>query len=580
MNSNRMMDGDLTGQTISHYRLCQVVGRGGMGVVYRAEDTRLGREVALKFFSDEYFHDEEARQRFEREARAASALNHPSICTIHDIDTHGGRPFIVMEYMEGKTLYERLSQGALPPDEVLDLAVQIADALDAAHEKGIVHRDIKPANIFLTQNGRAKILDFGLAKLVTDPLDSTSSMPTAKQPRKGLTTPGTAMGTVAFMSPEQASGETLDERTDLFSLGVVLYEMATGEHPFDGKTAPIVFKEILTKNPAPPSSLNPQLNPLLDQIILKALEKDREVRYQSAREIAIDLRRLKREIDSQISVSAARVEPLPPASRSWIGRIILLPGLFLLVVLAIGYLLWNSPGEPIRDRSVVVLPFEVLGDEPASDQFSKGFTYAVITQLSRSGALQVTSRTTSMSLQNSPLTVREIARDLGVSTVLEGTLQRADDQVQVTAQLIDAESDTLLWAETYNRPLANLIAVQNDSAAEIANALQVELLVSDTSDKALEQPEMSAYDYYLMGKSYHKLGLLNEAEKLLKRAKLEDLEHEIAPHLALARVFEDSSRFQEAIDELDEFLEIHPDSEMAESIHLWKEALEGRRSPF
>jgi serine/threonine protein kinase/Tol biopolymer transport system component len=361
----------MTGKTISHYRILEKLGSGGMGVVYKAEDTRLGRTVALKFLPDEFSNDKAALDRFQREARAASALNHPNICTLHDVDQADGQPFLTMEYLEGQTLRQRAAAKPLKVEEILDLGIQIADALDAAHSRGIVHRDIKPSNIFVTARGQAKIMDFGLAKLAPERtvqgavVAQGSEVATAPMNEELITSPGTALGTVAYMSPEQARGEELDARTDLFSFGVVLYEMATGQRPFQGNTTAVVFDAILNKTPVSPLRLRPDLPAGLEFIINKALEKDREVRYQHASELRADLKRLKRDTESGKSATAEAVVPTPKKSR----RPLLLVSVFAGVLLALPVAWWmghRRTSAPI-DNPLAGARFTRLTDFPGDE---------------------------------------------------------------------------------------------------------------------------------------------------------------------------------------------------------------------
>ena len=406
-------------------------------MVYKAEDTRLKRLVALKFLPEELVKSPQGLERFEREARAASSLNHPHICTIHDIDEAEGRPFIAMELLEGASLRSRIQGRPLVIKEIVELGVQLADALDAAHAKGILHRDIKPENIFITPRGTAKLLDFGIAKLVAEQTDET--IPTITLPR-WVTAPGEAVGTVAYMSPEQVRGEPLDARTDLFSFGVVLYEMATGIKPFSGATSGAVCTEIQTKAPTAPVRLNPDVPAELERIINKALEKEARLRYQSAKDLLVDLERLRRS---------------------------LAPGM-------------QAPGSrPAEQASIAVLPFENLSPDPDNAFFADGLTEELIADLSKVQSLRVISRTSAMMYKGAKKSAPVIAQELGVRYVLEGSVRRAGNSLRITAQLIDSATDAHLWAEKYTGTLEDVFALQEQMSRQIVEGLRVKLTPDD-----------------------------------------------------------------------------------------------------
>jgi TolB-like protein len=490
------------------YRIEGMIGRGGMGIVYRAEDTKLRRIVALKFLPEELALDRRAVERFEREARAASALNNPHISTIYDIDEHEGRSFMALEFLEGKTLREYLLGGRLDIGRIIDIGIQVASGLEAAHAKGIIHRDIKPGNIFMTDSGQAKILDFGLAKVLPGRLPTAGGKAAAGMPtmtlEEHLTSPGTAIGTVAYMSPEQTLGKELDARTDLFSLGVVLYEMATDTLPFRGHTTAAVFDEILHKAPAPPVRLNPDLPEGLERIIEKALEKDREVRYQSARDLSVDLRRLLTTL-----APVAGQPPAAPRRRSRWRPAALVSGAVVLLILAI--VLGLNPGgwrdrlagkaAPGPIRSLAVLPFDNLSRDPGQEYFVDGMTEALTTDLSKIGALRVISRTSAMQYKGVRKPLPEIARALKVDAVVEGSVLRADDRVRITAQLIGAAPERHLWANSYDRDLRDVLTVHSEVAQAIAREIRIAVSPEESARLAsTRRVDPEAYDDFLKGR--------------------------------------------------------------------------------
>jgi TolB-like protein/Flp pilus assembly protein TadD len=490
----------LEGKTISHYQILKALGRGGMGVVYEAEDLKLRRRVALKLLPNFLARDLHALRRFEQEAQAASALNHPNICTVYEVDEDQGLHFIAIELLEGETLKERIGRGPLDVREILAIGIEICDALDAAHSVGIIHRDIKPSNIVLTRRG-AKLLDFGVAKrLGPELVQHAETLSQLLPPNLDLsvTAPGAVIGTVAYMSPEQSVGYEVDARSDLFSMGAVLYEIATGQCPFPGKHLLDVLQAIQQRQPVPIEQLRPKVSSRLASIVNKALQKERALRYQSAAEMRADLQTLR----DRLAVSAKSRKALAAMALSALLFAAVLAGSLRFQPVRRWILGKEYASHPIK--SIAVLPLENLSGDSTQDYFADGMTDALITNLGKVGALRVISRTSAMHYKGSHKSLPEIAQELDIDAVVEGTVSKAGDRVRINAQLIDAHNDRHLWAQQYDSDLRDVLQLQSDLVSAIALEVAGRLTPNEASrlTSKARQVNPEAYEAYLKGEYF------------------------------------------------------------------------------
>ncbi len=482
----------MIGLTVSHYRILEKLGEGGMGVVYKAQDTKLDRIVALKVLPPGVVSSPDDIARFEQEAKAISALNHPNIATIHDIDEANGKKFLVLEYIPGGTLKENLKRlkdenKELTIAEVIDDGIQIAEGLAHAHRNHIVHRDIKSDNIMLTSEGKVKITDFGLAKL-RDSIELTKS--------------GSTVGTVAYMAPEVIQGGEADARSDVFSFSIVLYEMLTGKLPFRGEHEAAMMYSIANEDPSPVKSLRPNVPPMLEQIITRSLQKDQTLRYQNADEIVTDLRALQQETTGAVKTVIVKQHSKVP----W------MIAATILVLGAIGVSLFMPTSRPVRTntKTIAVLPFVNMSSDPDQEYFSDGLSEELLNVLAKNPALRVTSRTSSFSFKGTNTDIKTIAAKLNVQHILEGSVRKSGNALRITAQLIDVETDAHLWSETYDETMDNIFAVQDTISRSVAEALKIVLLRKETATQQREtNPE--AYNAYLLGK--HFASMRNNSEK-------------------------------------------------------------------
>ncbi len=518
----------MIGQTLAHYKITGKLGEGGMGEVYRAEDTELGREVALKLLPPEMAEKPKTLERFRREAKAVAALNHPNIVTIHSIESVDATHFLTMELVEGESLDHIIPPGGLPLARVFDIAIPLADALSSAHERGIVHRDLKPANVMITTENRIKVLDFGLAKLVEVPEASDLKLTAIPTQATELTAEGMVMGTAPYMSPEQVEGRAMDHRTDIFSLGIVLYEMATGRRPFTGDTSAALVSSILRDSPPTVTEINESLPRHLARIIQHCLEKDLEARYQSAKDVRNELRSLRREVDSGVVTTGSGSTPISAAPKStrpgryglWAAA-----GFTAILILATGWWLGrgserapSAAGQSSADfgvgvaaaartdmPSVAVLPFANLSADPDNEYFTDGLTEELINALANVEGLRIPARTSVYALKGSNLDVQEIGSRLGVDNILEGSVRKAGDKLRISAQLIKVSDGFNLWSETYDREFSDVFVIQDEIADNIVEALQLTLSPMEKQALRAERTtDFKAYEYYLRGRGHYR----------------------------------------------------------------------------